>query len=68
MIGGSIGLTEFIFDRQERLKCYLTRVNYAVMQDDPPYTTLDARIQAASAHIPSKPEPSPLIEPVRYTR
>lgn len=27
-----------------------------------------ARIQAASAHIPSEPEPSPLIEPVRYTR
>lgn len=61
-------VTEFIFDRQERLKRYLTRANYAVMQDDPPYTTLDARIQAASAHIPSEPEPSPLIEPVRYTR
>lgn len=61
-------VTEFIFDRQERLKRYLTRVNYAVIKDDPPYTTLDARIQAASADIPSKPEPSPLIEPVRYTR
>ena len=61
-------VTEFIFDRQERLKRYLTRVNYAVMQDDPPYTTLDARIQAASAHIPSQPEPSPGIDPVRYTR
>lgn len=61
-------VTEFIFDRQERLKRYLTRVNYAVIQDDPPYTTLDARIQEASADIPSKPEPSPLIEPVRYTR
>ena len=37
------------------------------MQDNPSYTTLDTRIQAASAHIPSQPEPAPLIESVRYT-
>lgn len=64
----SKAVTEFIFDRQERLKRYLTRVNYAVMPDEPEFSTLDARIAAASAHIPSPPKPSPIIDPVRYIR